>query len=71
MRTFIKPCVIAVNISLSWLMFKKKDDDGRVIKRPMKVATRLSEELVVTVDIVDYMTTVCAGPSTKRRRRHR
>jgi phage nucleotide-binding protein len=36
---------------------QEKDDDGRVIKRPM-VATRLSEELVNLVDIVGYMTTI-------------
>jgi phage nucleotide-binding protein len=36
---------------------QEKDDEGRVIKRPM-VATKLSEELVNMVDIVGYMTTV-------------
>ncbi len=54
----LKPCVMAVSISLSWLMFKREDDDGRVIKRPM-VATRLrgagqSGDVV----IVGYMTTI-------------
>ncbi len=36
---------------------QEKDDDGRVIKRPM-VATRLSEELVIWRDIAGYMTTI-------------
>ncbi len=40
---------MAVSISLSWHV---EDDDGRIIKRPM-VATRLSENLVNLVDIVD------------------
>lgn len=35
---------------------QEKDDEGRMIKRPM-IATRLSEELVNLVDIVGYMTT--------------
>lgn len=36
---------------------QEKDDEGRVIKRPM-VATKLATELVNLVDIVGYMTTV-------------
>lgn len=36
---------------------QEKDDEGRMIKRPM-VATKLSEELVNLVDIVGYMTTI-------------
>lgn len=36
---------------------QEKDDEGRIIKRPM-VATKLSEELVNLVDVVGYMTTV-------------
>lgn len=36
---------------------QEKDDEGRIIKRPM-VATKLSEELVNMVDVVGYMTTV-------------
>lgn len=36
---------------------QEKDDEGRVIKRPM-VATKLSEELINLVDVVGYMTTV-------------
>lgn len=35
---------------------EEKDDDGRLVKRPM-VATKLSDELVNMVDIVGYMTT--------------
>lgn len=46
---------------------QERDDDGRVIKRPM-IATKLSEELVNLVDIVGYMTTVSDTESgdTKR-----
>lgn len=36
---------------------QEKDDDGRIVKRPM-VATKISEELINLVDIVGYMTTV-------------
>jgi len=45
---------------------QEKDDEGRMIKRPM-VATKLASELVNLVDVVGYMTTVTdAEGDTKR-----
>lgn len=49
MRDSSKHIVIVAHV-------QEKDDEGRMIKRPM-IATRLSEELVNLVDIVGYMTT--------------
>lgn len=46
---------------------QERDDDGRVIKRPM-IATRLSEELVNLVDIVGYMTTISDTDSGETKR---
>ena len=45
---------------------QEKDDEGRVIKRPM-VTTRLATELVNLVDIVGYMTTVSDGSGETKR----
>lgn len=45
---------------------QEKDDEGRMVKRPM-VATRLASELVNLVDVVGYMTTLSdAEGDTKR-----
>lgn len=46
---------------------QEKDDEGRIVKRPM-VATRLSSELVNLVDVVGYMTTVSDGDGTDTKR---
>lgn len=46
---------------------QEKDDEGRVIKRPM-VATKLSEELVNMVDIVGYMTTISDAETSETKR---
>ena len=57
MRTFLKTMRDSGKHIVIVAHVQEKDDDGRVIKRPM-VATRLSEELVNLVDIVGYMTTI-------------
>jgi len=46
---------------------EEKDDDGRLVKRPM-VATKLSDELVNMVDIVGYFTTVNDSESNESKR---
>lgn len=57
MRTFLKVMRDSGKNIVIVAHVQEKDDEGRVIKRPM-VATKLSEELVNLVDVVGYMTTV-------------
>jgi len=56
MRTFLKTMRDSGKHIVIVAHVQEKDDEGRMIKRPM-IATRLSEELVNLVDIVGYMTT--------------
>lgn len=67
MRTFLKTMRDSGKHIVIVAHVQERDDEGRVIKRPM-IATKLSEELVNLVDIVGYMTTVSDTDSgdTKR-----
>lgn len=65
MRSFIKATrdlgkhvVIVAHVS-------EKEDDGRVVKRPM-IMTKISEELINIVDVVGWMTTVASEGEEKR-----
>lgn len=67
MRTFLKTMRDSGKHIVIVAHVQERDDEGRVIKRPM-IATKLSEELVNLVDIVGYMTTVSDTDSGETKR---
>lgn len=65
MRAFIKACRDLNKHLIIVAHLVEKDDDGRIVKRPM-VATKISEELINMVDVVGYFTVVRSGDEDKR-----